>query len=121
MTDEQWRTLVAKWSSAKNMSTMQAMMEEPVAEGEAPRTSAEVVAKVLSQESSNTTFLKNTGIESSSKKSEEIDALKKKVYVADEALSEIKRNFAEFKQHQDENNGFFDASMRYHGRQPIVF
>ena len=38
---------------------MEAMQEQPVADGEAPLPNAEVVANVLSQSSSNSTFLKN--------------------------------------------------------------
>ncbi|XP_062184572.1 uncharacterized protein LOC133888372 [Phragmites australis] len=100
------------------ISTMQTMMADPVADGEAPRSSAEVMSKVLSLDSANSTFLKNSGLQTSSTKSvtsteralreelaaenqssavlhEEVDTLKK-AQLADEALAKTQREFMEF-------------------------
>lgn len=108
-------------------SSMKAIMEEPVPDGETPRTSAEVVSKVLSRDNSNTTFLKNAGLQMSSKKSvtpteaalqEELAAekqssailhaevveLKEQANLANEALAKTQKELAEFKQQQEENN-----------------
>nr|XP_015611295.1 uncharacterized protein LOC4346636 [Oryza sativa Japonica Group]XP_015611296.1 uncharacterized protein LOC4346636 [Oryza sativa Japonica Group]BAD29492.1 unknown protein [Oryza sativa Japonica Group]BAD29605.1 unknown protein [Oryza sativa Japonica Group] len=109
------------------ISSMKAIMEEPVPDGETPRTSAEVVSKVLSRDNSNTTFLKNAGLQMSSKKSvtpteaalqEELAAekqssailhaevveLKEQANLANEALAKTQKELAEFKQQQEENN-----------------
>jgi len=48
---------------------METMRAEAVADGQPSLPSAEVVSKVLSQNSSNNMFLKNTGISSPSSKS----------------------------------------------------
>ncbi|XP_062224721.1 uncharacterized protein LOC133923435 [Phragmites australis] len=103
------------------ISTMQTMMAEPVADGEAPRSSAEVISKVLTQDSFNSSFLKNAGLQTSSTKlvtsteralreelavekqssvvlHEEVDTLKKKAQLADEALAKTQREFTEFRQ-----------------------
>ncbi|PUZ56773.1 hypothetical protein GQ55_5G360900 [Panicum hallii var. hallii] len=90
---------------------METMWAEVVADGQPPLPNSEVVSKVLSQNSSNTTFFKNTGIATPSSKSksageealheelatekqgsavphQELEELKKKSEVADEALKE---------------------------------
>ena len=48
---------------------METMRAEAVADGQPPFPSAEVVSKVLSQNNSNNTFLKNVGISTPSLKS----------------------------------------------------
>ena len=48
---------------------METMRAQAVADGQAPLPSAEVVSKVLSQNSSNNTFLKNAGLSTPSSKS----------------------------------------------------
>jgi hypothetical protein len=48
---------------------METMRAQAVADGQAPLPSAEVVSKVLSQNSSNNTFLKNVGLSTPSSKS----------------------------------------------------
>lgn len=99
---------------------METMRAEPVADGQAPLPSADVVSKVLSQSSCNTQFLKNVGIPTSSTKTEtstekalreqlaaeqdssaalhqQVDELKKKT-------EKTEREFEEFKKQQEENN-----------------
>ncbi|RCV32422.1 hypothetical protein SETIT_7G001500v2 [Setaria italica] len=49
---------------------METMWAEPIADGQPPLPSADVVSKVLSQNSSNTTFLKNASIPIGSSKSQ---------------------------------------------------
>nr|TKW13840.1 hypothetical protein SEVIR_5G127500v2 [Setaria viridis] len=49
---------------------METMRAEPVADGQPPLPSTDVVSKFLSQNSSNTTFLKNARIPTSSSKSQ---------------------------------------------------
>ena len=48
---------------------METMQERAVADGQAPLPSTQVVSKVLSQNSSNNTFLKNAGLSTPSSKS----------------------------------------------------
>jgi hypothetical protein len=90
------------------------MRAEAVADGQPPLPSAEVVFKILSQNSSNTTFLKNAGIATPSSKSplageealheglaterqdsavlhQELEELKKKCEENDEALARTQR------------------------------
>ncbi|KAF0927398.1 hypothetical protein E2562_032484 [Oryza meyeriana var. granulata] len=92
-------------------STMETLRAEPIADGQAPRSTAEIVSNVLSQNSTNSTFLKNVGIPTSSTRSEtsieralreelaaekqgsailhrEVDELKKKTEVAEQALAD---------------------------------
>jgi hypothetical protein len=47
---------------------MENMMAEPVGDYDTPRSSTEVVSKVLSQTGANNTFLKNAGLETSCSK-----------------------------------------------------
>ena len=49
---------------------MESMRTESADDGQAPIPSAQVVSKVLSENTSNNTFLKNTGVPVKSKKSE---------------------------------------------------
>ncbi|KAF0936099.1 hypothetical protein E2562_038663 [Oryza meyeriana var. granulata] len=98
------------------VTSMETMMAEPVADGETPRTSAEVVSKVLSQTSANNTFLKNaclqkscTKTSTSSKKElweqleaekqgsavlQELHVLKKKSEETEEALAKTQEEMA---------------------------
>uniref|UniRef100_J3KUT6 Uncharacterized protein n=1 Tax=Oryza brachyantha TaxID=4533 RepID=J3KUT6_ORYBR len=103
------------------ISSMKAIMEEPIPDGETPRTSAEVISKVLSRDNSNTTFLKSAGLLVNSKKSvtptetalqeelaverqssailhEEVLTLKEQADLANEALAKTQKELAEFKQ-----------------------
>lgn len=107
---------------------MEALRAEPVAEGETPVTSAQVVSKVLSQNSNNNTFLKNVGIKtaapsksSSSNESElqeelaaekqasaalqgELEDLKKKSEEAEEKLARTQKELEEYKKLTEKNN-----------------
>ncbi|KAL6839501.1 hypothetical protein ACP4OV_030771 [Aristida adscensionis] len=107
---------------------IESMMAEPVADGEQARSSADVVSKVLSQDSSNNTFLKNAGIPTTTSRSsdsstekalqeeleaekqgsvalrDEVDVLKQKTERAEEALAKTQQDFESFRQHQEENN-----------------
>jgi hypothetical protein len=94
---------------------METMQIESVAEGKPPLPSAEVVSKVLSQNSSNTTFLKNAGIATPSPKpqsageklaaeiqgsavlQQELEELKKKTDTADEAPTRTQIQYEELK------------------------
>jgi hypothetical protein len=91
---------------------MENMLTEPAQESETPRSSAEIVSKVLSQNSAACTFLKNAGIQTPVSKSatsvareaqlqeqleaekewadhleEEVDTLKKKAVEAEESMA----------------------------------
>ena len=80
---------------------METMRAEAVADGQPPFPSAEVVSKVLSQNSSNNTFLKNVGISTPSLKSPsssdeealrwELDAEKQGSAILHEYLEEWKK------------------------------
>nr|TKW38844.1 hypothetical protein SEVIR_1G141900v2 [Setaria viridis] len=106
---------------------METMRTEPVADVQPPLPSADVDSKVLSQNSSNTTFLKNAGIPTSTSKSQsageevlhqelssekkgsailhkQVEKHKKKTEAAEEALTRTQRQYEELKEQQDESN-----------------
>ncbi|PUZ60871.1 hypothetical protein GQ55_4G205600 [Panicum hallii var. hallii] len=106
---------------------METMRAEAVADGQPRMPSAEVVSKVLLQNSCNTTFLKNVGIATPSSKSptaveealreelavekqgsvvmqQELEDLKKKSEAADETLARTKTQYEELKKQQKESN-----------------
>jgi len=78
---------------------METMREEAVADGQPPLPSVEVVSKVLSQNNSNSMFLKNASISTSSSKSplsaaevalhQELDAEKQGSVVLHDKLEEL--------------------------------
>jgi hypothetical protein len=99
---------------------METMWAQAVADRQQRLASAEVVSKVLSQNSSNTTFLKNAGIATPSSRSsstgeetlreefaverqgsgvlhQELEQLKKKSEENDEALARTQRQYEELK------------------------
>ena len=103
-------------------STMETMRTQPFADGQAPMSSVEVVSEVLSRNSSNT-ILKNVGIPTSSTKTktstesvlqqelaaekqgsadlrQEVEELKKKLDVVEQAWAKTQRELEEFKQQQ---------------------
>ncbi|RCV37939.1 hypothetical protein SETIT_8G103300v2 [Setaria italica] len=78
-----------------------------------------MVSKVLSQNNSNTTFLKNAGIPTTSSKyqsagkealrqelasEKQVEELKKKIEAAEEALARSQWQYEELKKQQDESN-----------------
>jgi molecular chaperone GrpE (heat shock protein) len=106
---------------------MESMRTESVNDGQAPMPSAQVVSKVLSQNTSNNTFLKNIGVSVNSKKSEtsaekaikeqlaaanqvaanlheQVYVLKKKCEDQDQVLLRAQKELEEFKKEQQENN-----------------
>jgi len=110
-------------------SKMEALKAQAPAEGEAPLSSAEVVSKVLSQNSSKTTsFLKNISIQpttstteatakeralqeelaaerqASAALREEVNALKEKSQRTDEALERTENKLLQTQRAMDENN-----------------
>ena len=110
-------------------SKMEALKAQAPAKGEAPLSSAEVVSKVLSQNSSNTSsFLKNIGIQpttstteatakeralqeelaverqASAALREEVNALKEKSQRTDEALERTENKLLQTQRAMDENN-----------------
>ncbi|XP_066317151.1 disease resistance protein RGA5-like [Miscanthus floridulus] len=111
----------AKTSSSSTMKTMRA---QPIGQSLMP--SVEIVSKVLSQNSSDDTFFKNVGILTSSTKiktlkeralqeltaekqgstalHQEVDELKKKSKVTEQALAKIQMEFEEYKKQQEDNN-----------------
>ncbi|KAF0928072.1 hypothetical protein E2562_037664 [Oryza meyeriana var. granulata] len=115
------------------VTSMETMMAEPIADGETPRSSAEVVSKVLSQTSANNTFLKNACLQKSCTKTstssekelweqleaekqgsavlQELHVLKKKSEEKEEALAKTQEEMAktqkelqEFKKKQEAND-----------------
>ncbi|KAG2583340.1 hypothetical protein PVAP13_6KG140500 [Panicum virgatum] len=86
---------------------METMRAQVVADRQAPLPSAEVVSKVLSQNSSNNTFLKNVGLSTPSSKSSQareaalpvlhdhLEELKKKTAAAEEVLERTASLFDE--------------------------
>ncbi|XP_066348306.1 uncharacterized protein [Miscanthus floridulus] len=104
-------------------STMETMRTQPFADGQAPMSSVEVVSEVLSRNSSNT-ILKNVGIPTSSTKTktstesvlqqelasekqgsadlrQEVEELKKKLDVVEQAWAKTQRELEEFKKQQE--------------------
>ena len=103
------------------------MRAQPVADGQAPLPSAEVVSKVLSQCSSNNTFLKNAGLSTPSSMSspareaalrrqlnaqtqssavlhDHLEELKKKIEAAEEVLERTASLFDELKKQEEESH-----------------
>ena len=103
------------------------MRAQAVADGQAPLPSAEVVSKVLSQNSSNNTFLKNAGLSTPSSKSslareaalrrelnaqkrssavlhDHLEELKKKATVVEEVLERTASLFDELQKQEQESN-----------------
>ena len=103
------------------------MRAQDVADGQAPLPSAEVVSKVLSQNSSNNTFLKNAGLSTPSSKSspareavlhrelnaqkqssvvlhDQLEELKKKTAAAEEVLERTARLFDELQKQEQESH-----------------
>ncbi|RCV10809.1 hypothetical protein SETIT_2G138300v2 [Setaria italica] len=106
---------------------MKTMRAEPVADGQPPLSSANMISKVLSQNRSNTTFLNNTSIPTSSSKSQsageealsqelasekqgsailhqQVEELKKKTEATEEVLARTQRQYEELKKQHDESN-----------------
>ena len=92
------------------------MRAQTIADGQAPLPSAQVVSKVLSQNSSNNTFLKNAGLSTPSKSSlareaalcnaqkqsspvlhEHLEQIKKKTEAAEEVLERTASLYDELK------------------------
>nr|TKV95109.1 hypothetical protein SEVIR_9G339400v2 [Setaria viridis] len=98
---------------------MENMRAEPVADGQPPLPSADVVSKVLSQNISNTTFLKNVGIPTRSSKSQsageevlrqELTSERQGLVVLYQQVEELKKKteaaeeYEGIKKQQDESN-----------------
>ena len=121
---------------------METMRAEAIADGQPSVPSAEVVSKVLSQNSSNNMFLKNTGISSPSSKSLsptgeealrwELDAekqgsailhvqleeLNKKSEATEVALERTARQYKEFKKHKEESDLILWTLLNTSGTSP---
>ena len=106
---------------------METIRAEAVADGQAPLSSAEVVSKVISHDSSNSTFFKNAGLSTRSQKprsaaeqalleelaaqkqkeaaiTEEFTEVRKRIEVAEEALLKTQQLYEDMKKQQKENN-----------------
>jgi len=106
---------------------METIRAEAVADGQAPLSSAEVVSKVISPNSSNSTFFKNAGLSTRSLKppsaaeqvlleelavqkqkeasiTEEFAEVKKRSEAAEEALLKTQQLYDEMKKQQEEDN-----------------
>ena len=106
---------------------METIRAEAVADGQAPLSSAEVVSKVISPDSSNSTFFKNAGLSTHSLKPpsaaeqallEELAAQKQKEAAITEEFAEVRKRseaaeaallknqqlYDEMKKRQEENN-----------------
>jgi DNA repair exonuclease SbcCD ATPase subunit len=105
---------------------METMRAKALADGQPALPSAEIVSKVLSQNSSNTTFLKNANIATPSSKSpsageealreelaaerqgsavlhQKLEELKKRSEENDEALTRTQRQYEELKKQQEDS------------------
>ena len=106
---------------------METIQAEVVADGQAPLTSAEVVSKVISPDSSNSTFFKNAGLSTRSLKppwvaeqalleelavqkqkeaaiTEEFAKVRKRSEGTEEALLKTQQVYDDLKKRQEENN-----------------
>lgn len=106
---------------------MEIIRAEAVADGQAPLSSAEVVSKVISPDSSNSTFFKNAGLSTRSLKppsaveqalleelaaqkqkeaaiTEEFTEVRKRIEAAEEALLKTQQLYEDMKKQQEENN-----------------
>ena len=106
---------------------METIRAETSADGQAPLSSAEVVSKVISPDSSNSTFFKNAGLSSRSLKppsvaeqalleelaaqkqkeaaiTEEFAEVGKRSEAAEEALLKTQQLYEDMKKQQEENN-----------------
>ena len=106
---------------------METIRAEAVADGQAPLSSAEVVSKVISPDSSNSTFFKNAGLSTRSLKppsaaeqglleelaaqkqkeaaiTEEFAEVRKRSEAAEAALLKTQQLYDEMKKRQEENN-----------------
>ncbi|KAG2549648.1 hypothetical protein PVAP13_9KG276313 [Panicum virgatum] len=94
---------------------METMRAQAVADGQAPLPSAQVVSKVLSQNSSNNTFLKNVGLSTPSSKlnaqkqssailHDHLEKLKKKIAAAEEVLERTASLFDELQKQEQESH-----------------
>ena len=126
--------------------SMETIRAEAVADGQAPFSSAEVVSKVISPDSSNSTFFKNAGLSSHSLKPpsvaeqallEELAAQKQKEAAITEEFAEVRKRseaaeaallknqqlYDEMKKRQEENNlvlqRILQASVAGTSSQPL--
>ncbi|KAG2629011.1 hypothetical protein PVAP13_3KG315700 [Panicum virgatum] len=106
---------------------METIWAKTSADGQAPLSSAEVVSKVISPDSSNSTFFKNAGLSTRSLKplsaaeqalleelaaqkqkeatiTEEFAEVRKRSEAAEEALLKIQQLYEDMKKRQEENN-----------------
>ncbi|KAG2557272.1 hypothetical protein PVAP13_8NG176400 [Panicum virgatum] len=87
---------------------METMRAEAVADGQPSLPSAEVVSKVLSQNSSNNMFLKNTELDAEKQGSailhDQLEELNKKSEATEVALERTARQYKEFKKHKEESD-----------------
>ena len=107
--------------------SLETIWAEAVADGQTPLCSAEVVSKVISPDSSNSTFFKNAGLCTRSLKppsaaeqalleelaalkqkeaaiTEEFTEVRKRIEAAEEALLKIQQLYEDMKKQQEENN-----------------
>ena len=107
--------------------SIETIRAEAVADGQAPLSSAEVVSKVISPDSSNSTFFKNAGLSTCSQKprsaaeqalleelavqkqkeaaiTEEFIEVRKRIEAAEEALLKTQQLYEDMKKQQEENN-----------------
>ena len=126
-----------------SQSQMETLKAAPVPDGEEPISSAQIVAKVLTEDSSmSNTFLKNSGLQSrcSSRSvslterelreqleaerqakaalQEQVDALKKKSEIADENLAKTQKQLDETTKTVEENNMLLRRLLTLNGNLP---
>ena len=126
-----------------SQSQMETLKAAPVPDGEEPISSAQIVAKVLTDDSSmSNTFLKNAGLQSrcSSRSvssterelreqleaerqakaalQEQVDALKKKSEIADENLAKTQKQLDETTKTVEENNMLLRRLLTLNGNLP---
>ena len=131
------------WSFDFSQSQMETLKAAPVPDGEESISSTEIVAKVLTEDSSmSNTFLKNAGLQSrcSSRSvssterelreqleaerqakaalQEQVDALKKKSEIADENLAKTQKQLDETTKTVEENNMLLRRLLTLNGNLP---
>ena len=99
---------------------METMRAQTIADGQAPLPSAQVVSKVLSQNSSNNTFLKNASLSTPSKSSlarevalcRELNAQKQSSAVLHDHLEELKKETTVVEEILERTAGLFDELQK---------
>ncbi|CAM0912208.1 unnamed protein product [Alopecurus aequalis] len=86
LSDEEWEALVKLWSTPRHKAAMESMQNEPVPEGQEPKSVIKIVEDVLNKEVKQSTFLMNAGLQSSKKNTKPAAVIAAHVHDLEEKL-----------------------------------